>query len=107
MSVRLLSTRCSTVTRPTRMWAIAGKASAVAVSRVDRGDRADEGRDLAGRDAPVDGDPVDAALLQAPHERAERVRPGHRHVVDDHFLADQADDDRGLQAVEQLERAGE
>ncbi len=108
MSVRLPSTRCSTVTRPTRMCGIAGNDSAAVavgdVACVDRRDRVDEGRDLLDGDAAVDGDALDAALLQPADERAERVGLGHRHVVDDDLVADQADDDRRLQAVQQLQR---
>ena len=56
------------------------------------------------RDAAIDGDALDAALLQPPDERPERVGLRHRHVVDDDLVADEADDDRRLEAVQQLDR---
>ncbi|PYR36158.1 MAG: hypothetical protein DMF93_20430 [Acidobacteria bacterium] len=44
----------------------------------DRRDRLDEGGELVGGDAALDGDPLDAALLQAADQRAERVESDSR-----------------------------
>ena len=108
MSARLPSTRCSMVTRPTRMWANSGNAvgASLVAPRFERRHRVEEGADFLARDAPVDGNALDAALLQPVDQRSDGIRLGHRHVVDDDFVADDADDHRRIEAVQQLDGGG-
>ena len=72
--------------------------------RLDLRDGVDERRELVDGDAALDRDALEPALLQPADQRAERVRLRDRHVVDDDFVADQADDDRRLERVQQLDR---
>ena len=99
MSVALPSTRCPTVTRPTRMCAIVGNddGRSMAWSCSTEREGLDERDELVHRHAAIDGDALDSRRLQPPDQRPHGVRLRHRHVVDDDFVGHQADDDRRLE----------
>ena len=83
------------------------EARPAGVSPFERGDRLDEAGELLRADAAIEGDAIDAALLQPPGQRPDCIGFGDRHVIDNHLVADQTDDDRGCEPVQQLDRSGE
>ncbi len=84
-----------------------GQIGQVAVPPFDGRDCLDEARHLVCGHAAVEGDPLDAALLQPPGERPHRLAFCNRHVVDDDLIADEADDDRWRESVQQLNGRGQ
>ena len=92
----------------------AGRPRAVSRSGSGVRDRAirelaDEAADLVARDAAREGDLLDLAVAQIAREADQRRRPARQpRAVDDHLVADEADDDRWrASAARSLRRAGE